>query len=88
MNRHYRKYEPLSARFRRLSAWFRRMCKYPFVALSIVFSLFAAWATTVALVRWDNGNSAAILVIVTAPALVLAGSCFMGYRWARGAASF
>ena len=80
MNRHYRKYEPLSSRLRRMSA-------YPFVAPSALPLLLAAFAAVSTLFRWDY-DAPASLAILVAPALILSAVFYTGYRWARGEASW
>lgn len=79
MNRHYQKDEPLSWRLRRSSA-------YPFAALSALLLLLAAFVAVSTLLRWDY-DAPASLALLVAPALILSGVFYTGYRWARGDAS-
>ncbi|SDZ25161.1 hypothetical protein SAMN04487939_1275 [Lysobacter sp. yr284] len=84
MSRHYRKYEPLPSRLRRMS-------RYPFAALSGLCMLLALWRAASALLEWRAGSAASAvgeLVFVVLPVSMLAAIFFVGYRWARGAASF
>lgn len=80
MNRHYRKYEPLTVRLRRMS-------RYPFAALSILFALLAAGSVP-SMLRGFDDDAVVRVVLFGLPALVLAAACFVGYRWARGESSF
>ncbi|QCW25159.1 hypothetical protein FE772_05250 [Lysobacter enzymogenes] len=84
MARHYRKYEPLRSRARRMS-------RYPFAALSGLCLLLALWRAASALREWSAdspGSSIGELVFIVAPLTVLAGIFFVGCRWARGTAGF